>query len=343
MVVTAKKRMLHIDALRGITMFLVVYHHVIGICNGGTLVFEKALLFRMPLFFFISGFVAYKSLDFWTPRNTGKRILDKIRAQVIPTVIFFFTYFYFIEGCNPFRLFAHYGWGKFWFTFVLFEFLLLYFVINFLTRRNQFLNTITLILASILSLVVYFGVTKKGSVYGWFYVYGFSRYFVFFCAGSYARRYNDKVTSLSDGRWLLPLALVLIVIQMCYYYHASAFPKECKTIITDWSLPICGLIFVFALFTRFRSLFTETSKVTKCLTFVGRRTLDVYLMHYFFIKYVPVVHNYIVGWGLGAKDRFPMFVMALIILLLCLLISAVIRKNKFLGRLLFFAKYPAKT
>lgn len=334
--------MLYIDALRGVTMFLVVYHHVIGVCNGGTLVFEKALLFRMPLFFLISGFVAYKSLDFWTPRNTGKRIVDKIRAQVIPTAIFFCTYFYFIEGCNPFKLFAHYGWGKFWFTIVLFEFLLLYFVINFLTRKSKFLNTITFILASILSLVVYFEVTKKGPAFGWFYVYGLSRYFVFFCAGSYARRYIDKINAVFESKWPLLLTFVLIVIQMCYFHYASILPSVYKTIVNDWTLPICGLVFVFGLFTRFRSFFTDTSKVTKCLTFVGRRTLDVYLVHYFFIKYVPVLHKCIVGWGIGDKDRLPMFVLALIVLMLCLLISAVLRKNKFLGRLLFFAKYPAK-
>lgn len=60
------KRLEFIDAMRGFTMLLVVYSHVLIFGyhqNEITHVsFNQALsTFRMPLFFFISGFVLYNS------------------------------------------------------------------------------------------------------------------------------------------------------------------------------------------------------------------------------------------------------------------------------------------
>lgn len=332
-------RLLYIDALRGITMFLVVYYHVIGKCNGGELLIERALHFRMPLFFFISGFVAYKALDFWTLSNTSKRIVDKIKAQVIPTAIFFCLYFYFLEGCNPFKLFSIYGWGRYWFTIVLFEFLLLYYLLNFITKKNERLSIVVLILSAIIMIVLFHTVRKKGSVFGWFTVYGMTRYFVYFISGSFARKYMDKVTSVCDTKWFLPVMALCVAIQLPRFAGIYITPQLITYIMTVYTLPIAGLLFVFGLFVRFRSLFTETSKVTRCLSYVGRRTLDIYLMHYFLIYYVPFFHDKFVAWGVASQNRLPMFLMAMVILLLCLLVSAIIRKNRFLGKLLFAAKY----
>ena len=76
----ATKRIEYIDAMRGFTMLLVVYSHIlvfsyentliydlhagglnlIGAGEGNALTFNSLfVLFRMPLFFFISGFIIY--------------------------------------------------------------------------------------------------------------------------------------------------------------------------------------------------------------------------------------------------------------------------------------------
>lgn len=66
----ATKRLEYIDALRGFTMILVVFAHIIN--YGYHITDAKAetmdtfnnlfIRFRMPLFFFISGFVLYKNV-----------------------------------------------------------------------------------------------------------------------------------------------------------------------------------------------------------------------------------------------------------------------------------------
>lgn len=57
--------MYEFDALRGFSMVLVVMGHVLLSMNLGgydTLLSSALLTFRMPLFFFVSGFFAYRSV-----------------------------------------------------------------------------------------------------------------------------------------------------------------------------------------------------------------------------------------------------------------------------------------
>ena len=65
-----KQRLEWLDAMRGFTMILVVAYHV---AQSGFMESEKIsaslpflVLFRMPLFFFVSGFLAYKAKWLWT-------------------------------------------------------------------------------------------------------------------------------------------------------------------------------------------------------------------------------------------------------------------------------------
>ena len=84
------KRIEYIDALRGFTMLLVVFAHVetMGIFNFShqTVVGQVFQSFRMPLFFFISGFIAYKAEFEWTTKSTLKLLGKKLRVQTIPAL-----------------------------------------------------------------------------------------------------------------------------------------------------------------------------------------------------------------------------------------------------------------
>ena len=74
-----KQRLEWLDALRGFTMLLVVTNHVALKSFGMQIKWSAAiqffLLFRMPLFFFISGFLAYKVSRVWNARTLGELTL----------------------------------------------------------------------------------------------------------------------------------------------------------------------------------------------------------------------------------------------------------------------------
>ena len=63
------KRIEYIDALRGFTMILVVFQHVAAYCwmiNGkGISIHDYLTQIRMPMFYFISGFVLFKATVVW--------------------------------------------------------------------------------------------------------------------------------------------------------------------------------------------------------------------------------------------------------------------------------------
>ena len=60
-----RPRMEWLDAMRGFTMILVVAYHVSIFSLGQNITQSTALsffvMFRMPIFFFVSGFLAYSS------------------------------------------------------------------------------------------------------------------------------------------------------------------------------------------------------------------------------------------------------------------------------------------
>lgn len=81
-----------LDAMRGLTMILVVAYHVAQISFGVSERTSSSLpflvLFRMPLFFFVSGFLAYKASFEWTVPNTLRLTWKKLKIQVLPALVF---------------------------------------------------------------------------------------------------------------------------------------------------------------------------------------------------------------------------------------------------------------
>ena len=79
-----KPRLEWLDALRGFTMILVVANHVAGMGFGMAPKISSSMqfliMFRMPLFFFVSGFLAYRATQVWDLKNLGSLLLKKIRV-----------------------------------------------------------------------------------------------------------------------------------------------------------------------------------------------------------------------------------------------------------------------
>ena len=92
------KRIEYIDALRGFTMILVVFAHVetfvLKIEPNSTLISELFLSFRMPLFFFISGFISFKKNAIWDKEFLFENLFKKAKIQLIPTFFFGLLYTY---------------------------------------------------------------------------------------------------------------------------------------------------------------------------------------------------------------------------------------------------------
>ena len=160
------------------------------------------------------------------------------------------------------------------------------------------------------------------------------RYFPFFLFGSIVHRYWEQAQRLMDARWFFPVvtALALICTLDVIKWH---------TLRMAWtSLPHTLAMFlllsmVFMFFRHYHEFFEQT-RFGQGLQFIGRRTLDIYLLHYFFLPKLPMVgeffrvnrHNFIL-------DTTASLAIALLVVGFCIIISQLLRVSPFLKKYLF--------
>ena len=360
------KRLGWLDALRGFTMILVVTNHVALKSFAMQIKWSAAiqffLLFRMPLFFFISGFLAYKAGRVWNARTLGELSLKKLRVQIIPTVVFFLLFLAMIPT-TPFveslsKALASSMKAGYWFTLVLLYMLLTYYLFSYLeSKLSSFhlplftfhlpLSSFLLPLLFIVSLCL-FETCYLPKYFSWasghkgpqneFLNYTslveMFRYFPFFLFGNIVHRYWEQAQRLMDSRWLFPAVTILATV-------CTIEVLKWHTLHLAWaSLPHTLAMFlllsmVFMFFRHYHEFFEQTRLGTS-LQFIGRRTLDIYLLHYFFLPKLPMVgeffrvnrHNFIL-------DTTASLVIALLVIGFCIITSQLLRVSPFFKKYLF--------
>jgi len=332
----AKQRIEYIDAMRGFTMILVVYAHVCYFCMEGPLMGYNRIfyLFRLPCFFMISGWL-FESI---ARRPFKEVICHKAMVQLLPTFIFLLLL------APPPEFFHQLGTlkGGYWFTFVLFEFFVLYLLITRLGKAwrpwvalgialtafccARYYNEIHLSATGVQKYVV--DVLGFMSVTLW-------RFFLFFYIGTWMRRNFDAFVRWTDKPWALPLMAAAFFL-IASTPHRDNLPFEmCRFFFGG----IMGMWMVFTCF-RLSDSWLKKRHLSQSLQYVGTRTLDIYLLHYFFLP------RFLISYAdrLKALDsQFIEFVVimgvALVVLVITLLASYLIRLSPFLGHYLFGVKY----
>lgn len=144
-------RINYLDALRGFAILLVIEGHVrifgMGIKSYDTMSALMLYSLDLPLFFFISGLLAYRPN--LSTKAIAKNILKKIEYLVLPALFFSVVYNLIYHKSVLTPLYA--GFGKYWFTITLFECFLIYYVVQLLiplNKRNRYV-TIALTLVSL--------------------------------------------------------------------------------------------------------------------------------------------------------------------------------------------------
>jgi len=345
-----KQRLCYIDALRGFTMFLVVFWHVMtmtfGLDQFDTPCGYIFRSFRMPMFFFISGFVAYKPLNLWTSSLLKQRVIDKAKIQLIPTFVFF-TIFQLFHGLNPWTEFITNGICGFWFTTTLFIMFLIYYAVIACTKHfnNEKLSFCIL---AVIAILIYTSPKTIGTDWYLFKILNLSGLvvlFQFFVTGLIVKAYYDKVKIflLRDGvitslmiAFTILLYILVNVNNGCFFNGNEIAESFVSTIL----LPYSGLFLVFSIFLSLEEWVNKQNWLSRSMQYVGRRTLDIYLLHYFLVPvglekiYEPIAEDSCVVLQFVLISSIATCVMCG-----CLAISALLRKSKFLGKNLFGVKY----
>ena len=358
--VAKKPRLEWLDALRGFTMILVVAFHVSQSGFTEELRYSSSMrflvMFRMPLFFFVSGFLAYKAGLTWNWKTLGTLLTKKIRVQTVPTVVFF-LFGAAILGNKFYPTIME--WlsfptkGGYWFTIVLLYMFVVYYLFCFLENRLQkyfpkMPSWLPIALLFIISICCY-DTCYQPRYFSWAVGYpkapsefmnysSFNQlfmYFPFFLYGNIVRRYWDQAQRVMDSKWFYP-AIVFIVIFAYLDSQKWHYLRMAWAIIPLTLARFVLLTMVFMYFRHYQQYFTQRTVIGASLQYIGRRTLDIYLIHYLFLPNLPTIGTFFNQYRHNfAIDTTLSVLIALVVIGFSIITSNILRISPFFKKWLF--------
>ena len=347
-------RLSWLDALRGFTMILVVAYHVaqFGFHENEktSAALSSLVLMRMPLFFFVSGFLAYKANFSWTVPNALKLTWKKFKVQVIPTLVFLCLFVIFrMKGDfwdGFMRLMASPTKGGYWFTWVLLQMFIIYYMCCYAGRRAAGLGKgFLLFLAWAVSVFAYETLyLPKVFTYHKDMFFAYSslvqtiRFMQFFLLGNIVRRYWSNVERLFDTPWFFPLVVTLAIVSCADIFQLHTLKKVWVNLPRTTAM-YALLLLVVMFFRHYQKWFEEGREAGRFLSFIGTRTLDIYLLHFLLLPKLPQVGE----WLNSNQPNFVVSIVlsvsvALVVIAFCLLASQLLRVSPFLQLYLFGKK-----
>ena len=352
-----KPRLEWLDAMRGFTMILVVANHVSQLAFHESLHHSTALqflvLFRMPLFFFISGFLAHKASLCWDARTLLTMSARKARVQLLPTFVFLLLAIAVLYSSKGYwngvvMIFHDSMKGGYWFTIALFYMLLAYYLFCFAEHQFRWKSWIPIAVLFVVSLVIYetcymprtfsWGFGHKPHEPKWLFyssLYEALRFFPFFLYGSIVRRYWEQAQRIMDSRWFFPVMVFIVI-------FCTLDAVKWHTMKMEWAnLPqtlakFMLLTMVFMYFRHYHQYFTKMTIMGSSLQYIGRRTLDIYLIHFLFMPNLPGIgsffgvyrYNFIVDTTLSV-------LMGLLVIAFSIITSNILRISPLFKKYLF--------
>lgn len=307
--------------------------------------------FRMPLFFFISGFIGYKAGVEWTGKTWWTMSRKKLLVQLVPTFFFGISYScMYLKADIVTFIMSIYKLG-YWFTIVLLEMFLLIYTMNYLfykCGKNEVKSyrLIALILMAVFSFLSRF--KSLGSLETLFDVFCLRllfRYFPYFIFGYICSMYRDTFNKMLESRYFSAVNIVLFA-SLFYIGRYILLPASdaCLFMVfldisVDMLVGYLGLLIVYNTFKVYSDSFTSDKKVGSALQYIGKRTLDIYLLHYFFLPHVPQMGRMLEQGNNAALELALGGGISLLVIGLCLVVSSILRTSPILAKYLFGVKY----
>ncbi len=334
------KRIREFDALRGFSIFLVVFSHMqmmAGIGGDKTFLGEAITSFYMALFFYISGFFAWKAPDTNGIKKLPSMFSRKFKALVVSSIVFSSLLNY-SHGVNVLEWSVS-GFSHYWFTIVLFQMFIIYYLCLLISKLfHKEISILLMIFTSVVAL----GILRSHILYNWPInpILGLDNlcYFLqFFTFGLICRKYSAvfykllskdfTITTLLPGTFLL--------------YCISRIPEAKSSVITLLSTFVftyCTILLLVCLFYKSKQYFEKSGAVQNALCLWGQRSLNIYMIHYFFLPNLLFLGEFLkpndmILFQIGVFGIISIFDIAI-----CILISNCIRKSQTLSNWLFGVK-----
>lgn len=309
--------------------------------------------FFMPLFFFVSGFFAFKSMDLWDKDKVKVIVTRKFKVQIVGALFFLVIYSIFMLHDIPdLDNFFNPEPNRYWFTFALFKIFITYLafvlIAKWVSNRDRvfWILQLSFAIACMCFHFLYNDIISLCSSY--FYVgiayiitplfFYFMPYFTF---GLVARAniYKFEKIISHDTIKMVVLTLIIAIWSLISLNH-TYIPFEIEHGATRLAYPlgILTLILLIQFFYNIRGAFDRNTIFFKVIRLIGRRTLDIYFIHYFFIPDLHFLNPYLTTDNPIMLQLTIGLSVTLIIVGLSLLVGQVIRMSPTLAEWLLGVK-----
>ena len=341
-----KKRFEYIDAMRGIAILFIVFGHISLFCYGvniENLSSYRGLtsLLQLPMFFFVSGFVFNPqkrlagNVDVWILR---------LRQLVVPALFFCAIYLLInnisIYSCVTYR----YKYG-YWFTFTLFEFIIIQSIWEFIINKFNVNNKGWLYIIMYIGMASLFYILSTPTIFLRIELVSdiigipFLRYYMFFVLGRLINMHLDKLIKYKYRDSFISIIVFGFILLSVYNWCFNVNLSGIKYQMNHFGLELFALLTVFVFLYKKRTYFSSSSRASKAITFTGRRTLDIYLLHYFFLpKDLSVFGHYFVNHPAPILELAFCGIVTILVVAVCLIVSEILRQSTFCRKWLLGAK-----
>lgn len=236
----------------------------------------------------------------------------------------------------------------YWFTFSLFEFIVLYILLILCVKLLQlkdigedlfmFTAAVSMLYASVFFL-------KNANNYPVIDLFNLRQlsFFIYFVLGIIFRKHFDMISKYLNNKFisgiLIPLYLILALYtfkdmqQYRYFGSSTLYFMSLNTIL---------LIIVFLLFSNYAN-YCKESRIGKFLQYIGKHTLEIYLIHYFFIpRNLQPIGEFFTLHANPILEYLTAIIFAIIVILITLSASCIIRLSPFSARWLLGIKTGKK-
>ena len=257
------QRKQYIDALRGLSMIVVVYGHCL-LAKSRTDYTAYFVFFspvNVALFFTISGYL-------FKPKKSDLEFFKHIFLRlVIPWLALGLFPYYNISWKLPFLL----SGTSYWFMNALIIGEILWYYIHKISKNNEKMVILLGLLVSASGLLCFrfgwlnVGMINRGMVIIWFFVLGLI-----------IRKYESALVNVvrKNMVWFSILFLVMGTVFM-YLYPGEFYDVKWNRyyfIPLTWGMIILGILIAF-------TLFSHVKHIPQWIVFVGQNTLAIYMLH----------------------------------------------------------------
>ena len=274
----------YIDAMRGLAILSVVTSHIYTFSFSNSDIFEKVICneLQLPLFFLVSGLVLRVP-----EKNIFSVVSKRAFALCVPAAIFMLVYIWASNHHLYDTLFDAYKHG-YWFTFSLFEFIVVFVCLTSLLRMLRLRESVIDIAMLILGVAILYGAVfflrhhKEWPIVDLLQLTHFHNY-IYFVVGVLMSKYEllEKLQSFRKSDVVCGGGILAFFLIHIFTYKDGDIAYLGSS---TWWLMLSTLSGLFVIACAFRKYeWLSESKVGRGLQYIGRYTLDIYFIHYFII------------------------------------------------------------